>query len=239
LPYALLLALLALAGCAVPRAAPPLAEHIWDSAARRFVTEEDVRRRVATSDIALLGETHDNARHHEIQAHLLAAATAGGRRPALVLEQIDIEWQRDVDAARRPGATPSDIARAGRVGTGWQWPLYEPLVAFALEKALPIVAANMPRARLREIAAQGLDALGPGETQRLALDRTHSDVRRAATRRLLIEGHCGETRGVEPMIEMQHARDAVMADRSLAAAGDGAVAIVGRGPARADVGGAR
>lgn len=232
----LLALLLVLAGCAMPRAVAPLSGRIWDSAAQRFVGAEEAERRVAAADFALLGETHDNAAHHEIQRRLLDHMIAGGKRPALVMEPIDVEWQPDIDRARKAGAAPADIARAGRVTPGWEWPLYEPLVALALENALPIVAANLPRARMRQIATLGYEALGRGEFERLALDRTGSDERRAATRRLLVAGHCGEERGIDAMIEMQHARDAVMADRILATGDGGAVAIVGRGHARADLG---
>ncbi|HET7402265.1 MAG TPA: ChaN family lipoprotein, partial [Usitatibacter sp.] len=173
--FVLLMALAALvgAGCAASRlelADHPLAGRIWDTHAQRFVSDDEARERVASADVALLGETHDNPAHHQIQARLLAASAAHGPKPALAMEQIDLEWQQAIDGARAGSATPASIATAGHVSEGWQWPLYEPLVAFALAHDLPIVAANYSRSRSRAVVAGGIASLPAGEAQRLALE---------------------------------------------------------------------
>ncbi|HSJ98531.1 MAG TPA: ChaN family lipoprotein, partial [Myxococcota bacterium] len=130
------------------------------------------------------------------------------------------------------------IGAAARVSRGWEWPLYEPLVAIALAQRLPLIAINLSRERARAIAASGLEVLGAGEPERQALAGGWDADRARALRRALVEGHCGEDGPrIDAMAGMQRARDALMADRILAAAGGtGVVAIVGRGHARADIG---
>lgn len=214
----------------------PLAGRIWDMAAQRFIEPAEAERRILAADIALLGETHDNPVHHALQHRLLERAVAAGRRPALALEQIDSEWQEAVDAARAAEGTAEAVRKAGNVSTGWQWPLYEPLVAFALAQRLPIVAANLSRTRTRVIAREGFGALGPGEAERLGLADTWTPERQAAMRRIMVEGHCGEDSPmIDRIVDTQRARDAVMADRILSAPG-GVLAVIGRGHARADLG---
>lgn len=215
----------------------PLAGRVWDVARQRFVEPAEAGRRIAAADIALLGETHDNPAHHAIQARLLQQALAAGRRPALALEQIDTEWQAAVDAARNKGADAAAIGAAGQVAAGWQWPYYEPLVALAVEHRLPIVAANISRARTRAVAAEGLAALGAGEAERLGLAAPWPAQRRAAMRQALVDGHCGrDSPTIDKLVDVQRARDAVMADAILAAGAGGVFAVVGRGHARADLG---
>jgi len=230
-----------LAGCAVSRvslADHPLAGKVWDVAAERFIEPAEAERRIAAADIALLGETHDNPVHHSIQLRLLRRAVDAGRRPALVMEQIDTEWQEAVDSAQAVrGADATAIAAAGKVSPGWHWREYAELVTLALERRLKVVAANLSRARTRTIAAEGLAALGSGEPERLGLEPGWPAPRRAAMRRLLVEGHCGDDSPViDKLVDVQRARDAVMADTILKTAADGAVAIIGRGHARADLG---
>jgi len=215
--------------------APP-AGLAWDSARLRFASEGDVKRAVAGADVALLGETHDNPEHHAIQLGLLRAAVAAGRRPAVGFEQIDAERQGDVDAAVARGTTAAGLAAAGHVDRGWSWRLYEPIAGFALAARLPIVALGFSRERARRVVAEGFAVLGPGEPARLALESRWNALRNARLRREIVEGHCGEDSPiVDKLVLAQRARDAVMADRILANAGDGMVAIVGRGHARADI----
>lgn len=239
-PRHLVFALLALAGCATPAGElslrdHPLAGRIWDVRHERFVTEEQAEALVARADYALLGETHDNPAHHEIQARLLERASRRAPAPALAMEQIDLEYQAAVDAAREKGATPAAIAEAGHVNKGWQWKRYEPLVAFALASGERILAANYSRARSREVMARGLQALGEDESKRLGIEAAWSPERNAKLRALIVEGHCGQDDPVvDSVVSIQRVRDALMADAILQA--PRAVAIIGRGHARADVG---
>lgn len=239
-PLLVLIALVWLAGCTPSRLVlteHPLVGRIWDVSQQRFVAPDEAESRIAAADIALLGEVHDNPAHHHIQARLLQRATDRGRRPALAMEQFDSEWQAAIDAARATSSTPISIAKAGHMSTGWEWPLYKPLVSWALRQQLPIVAANFSRPRTKAVVAGGLAALGSGEAQRLALDQPWTAGQNASMRELLVEGHCGEDSPmIDKLIPVQRTRDANMADAILARSADGTVAIVGRVHARNDIG---
>jgi len=189
----------------------------------RFIEAAEVERRVAAADVALLGETHDNPVHHELQLRLLRASLEQGRHPSLAMEQLDTEEQPAVDSAIAKGTDAARLAHDAKV-SGWPWRLYEPLVGFALERGLPIVAANLSRTRAREAGTS------------LVVDGPWSDARNRALRATLVEAHCGQDGPhIDGMVRMQRARDAVMAGR-IAAARAPVVAIIGRGHARADLG---
>lgn len=232
--------LAALAACAADGVAPrqdALAGRAWDVAARRFVDPEEARARIAAAPVALLGETHDNPAHHQVQRTILEQALHAGRRPALAMEQIDLEWQADVDRAIASGAGAGEVGTVAHATRGWDWRFYSPLVALAISNALPVVALNLSRERTRRIVSDGLDALGPQETARLALDVAWNPERSAQLRREIVQGHCGDDSPVvDKLVDVQRAKDAVMADRILAASGRGVVAILGRGHARKDLG---
>jgi uncharacterized iron-regulated protein len=214
----------------VTLAGHPLAGRIWDVARARFVAVSTLEEAVAAADVALLGETHDTPVHHELPARLLRMLVERGKQPTLALEQVDTENQPALEAARAAGAeSPAALAKAAKVSSSWRWSFYEPLVALALAHRLPIVGVNLSRQRARE-------GLPEAEAKRLALDDAWSRERGASLRTLLVESHCGDDSPyIDRMVEMQRARDAVMADR-MAAAGPPVVAIVGRGHARADLG---
>ena len=234
---ALAFAAMLLAGCSrfpVVLQDHPLAGRVWDASERRFIPVAEAASRITAAQIALLGETHDNPVHHEIQLRVLERRIAAGQRPALVVEQIDTEWQSAVDAARSDHATAADIAAAGRISPTWKWPLYEPIFALARDRGIAIVAANLSRARARGMSS--FAALGAGEAERLALESTWNGERNAALRHIVVEAHCGQDHaGTDRMVDVQRARDATMADRILANPSD-VVAIIGRGHARKDLG---
>src|SRR5450759_2929506 len=77
----------------------PLVGRIWDMNSRSFIDEATLLARISTANVLLLGETHDNPLHHEIQQKLLKARIESGARPALMMEQLDAESQPALDHA--------------------------------------------------------------------------------------------------------------------------------------------
>jgi uncharacterized iron-regulated protein len=222
--WRLILTVVALAGCA-HRADAPLVGRIWDTNAERYVPPADVYR-AAGARYVILGETHDNPEHHRLQLAVLEALAMRGERRILAMEQFDGEYQGAMDAARAAGADAEKLADAGHFDRrGWNWPLYRPLVQFALEHGWPIVAANLSRADARAIVT---------DPKRSALPPAPPVVE-AALERDIIEGHCGkapEPRLLVGMVEAQRARDAHMAS----VLKPGSVLIAGAGHARRDRG---
>jgi len=217
----------ALCGCAqaLRPETHPLDGRIWDARAGAFIGEPALLARLAAADHVILGETHDNPVHHRLQRRVLDSLAGAGRR-TLAMEQFDGEHQAALDAARARNVDADALADAGRFDrTGWNWPLYRPLVQFALDHGWPIVAANLSR----------------GEARRIVADPSRSGLAPAppalqeALKRDLVEGHCGKlppAKLLAGMIEAQRARDARMAS----AMKPPTVLIAGSGHARRDRG---
>ena len=64
--------------------------------------------RLSGDTVALLGEVHDNPEHHRLRAAALRHACEAGWRPAIVMEQFDVDRQPDLDRSRRD--RPGDAA---------------------------------------------------------------------------------------------------------------------------------
>jgi len=205
---------------------------LWDVAAQAFIAEAELLRRAAAAEALLLGETHDNAEHHRLQEKILKSRLDAGARPALLMEQFDVDQQAALDEARRSGKDLAPLMR------GWDWPLYQPLVALADAAGLPLQAANLPRAALRPVVRDGYATLAAGEVQRLALEQVWDEPRQKYMSGLIEASHCGK---VSPqlrdgLVRAQRLRDATLADAALGKLEQGVVFILGRGHARRDVG---
>ena len=215
----------ALAACAQPPGPRehPLVGRIWDARAGRVVSPEELFDSAARARHVILGETHDNPEHHRLQRVVLGALAARGAKRVLAMEQFDTEYQAAIDAARatqgNEGADAERIADTGHFDRqGWNWPLYRPLVQFALEHGWPLAAANLSRSEARAIVSDPARSHLPPAPPRIA--RT--------LERDIIDGHCGaalEAKRLAGMVEAQRARDARMASvlrsRSVLVAGTG------------------
>ncbi len=196
--------------------------------------------------VALLGEVHDNAAQHRLRLDLLRRAFEAGWRPAIAMEQFDLERQADIERARRE--RPRDVQHlieqattpSPRPGAGWNWAFYRPYVALALEYDVPLVAANLSNADASRIVREGLGAVfDASRLTALGLDRAVAADWQQAQEREIDRGHCG---ALPPalwprMAQAQLARDAVMADQLRRHATPGGVVLLaGNGHVRRDLG---
>jgi uncharacterized iron-regulated protein len=223
------LALAALGACShgVVQEEHPLAGRIWDVRAGAFIQPAALLARLPGARHLILGETHDNPVHHRLQRQVLESLAAADRR-TLAMEQFDTERQPALDAARSRNADAETLADSGQLDRkGWNWPLYKPLVQFALDHDWPIAAANLSRGGARRIVADpSSSGLAPAPA-----------AVRAALEHDIVEGHCGrrpEAKLLAGMIEAQRARDSRMAE--VIAAAPRTVLIAGSGHARLDRG---
>jgi uncharacterized iron-regulated protein len=197
--------------------------------------------------VVLLGEVHDNAAQHRLRLAALQRAFAAGWRPAIAMEQFDLEHQGDIERARRerPGdaghlidlAAPSRTRSSG----GWNWAFYRPFVELALRYDVPLIAANLSNADTARIVRDGYGAVfGEARIAALGLGTPVAAAMQSAQERAIDAGHCHllPPSTWPRMARAQFARDAVMADvlRAATARGGGVVLLAGNGHVRHDIG---
>jgi uncharacterized iron-regulated protein len=214
--------------------------HDASAAASSPASAPDWHERLAGPTLALLGEVHDNGEHHRLRAAALRAAIERGWRPAIVMEQFDLDRQRDIDRARaeRPADAKHVITQAGG-DANWLWVHYEAFVALALQHRLPLLAGNLPRAMVSRLARDDYAAvLGAERVSAWRLHESPDAAWQAAQEREIDLGHCGALpqRLWPALARAQFARDAAMAHLLTQHASQGAVLLAGNGHVRRDLG---
>ena len=184
---------------------------------------------MAGKRVVILGEVHDNGVQHALRVAALRELVAKGARPALAFEQFDGDAQAAIDRARRerPGDAAYLIAQA-KGAPSWDWKLYQPFVALALEYDLPIVAANLSRADAMRIA------MAPAAKDAAALPPAFVASHEASIAR----GHCDllPADALPGMARAQIARDRALAAAIAPYADRGVVLLTGNGHARIELG---
>lgn len=187
------------------------------------------------ADVVFLGEVHDNAAHHGVQAEAVSDLAPA----ALVFEMLTPEQAAAVTPDNR---TSSDTLAdtLGWAETGWpDFDLYFPIFSAAPEAA--IYGAGVPREGTREAMQIGVPrAFGEG-AERYGLTEELATEELADRLNLQLAAHCGAMpTGVLPaMVDLQRLRDAMLARAALDALDEtgGPVAVItGNGHARKDWG---
>jgi uncharacterized iron-regulated protein len=255
---------LAAAGCAVPavgqggasgheglaweaplRQDHPLVGRILDATRGEVVSEDALVARLARADFVLLGERHGHPDHHRLQARVLEALVARGRRPVVVLEMLATDVEPGLAAWRKE---PEPSMEGLRRAVAWDasgWPdfgLYRPIFDAALTADLPIAPGDASQELLQAARRQGVAELPEEAARRLGLAAPMPGALRRAHEESIRDAHCGHAPGerLASMVEVQWLRDAHLAAALVEAAARadaaGAVLIAGAGHVRRDRG---
>ena len=169
---------------------------------------------LAGTDVVLLGEQHDAARHRDLERQWVSGLAQRGELAALVLEMAE----RGQSTAGLPAsADEAQVQQALHWSTqAWPWDRYRPAVMAAVRAGVPVLGANLSRdqqaAAMRDAA---YDGLLPGP----ALKAQQQAIR---------IGHCQllPEAQIRPMTRVQIARDQAMAQTIAAAVVPGKVVVL-------------
>lgn len=180
---------------------------------------QTVIQQLAKSRVIYLGETHDSKEDHQAQIELLKALHQQNPKLAIGLEMFQRPFQSGLDRYLAGAITEEALRESTEYDQRWgfPWEFYAPIVAFAKENQLPIVALNAPTEVTRKVSRQGLNSLTPQEQRYIAPIaeiRLEPTRYRDRLRKIFDSFHSrkGNNRGFERFFEAQVLWDETMAD---------------------------
>lgn len=116
-----------------------------DAGSGKELNAAQLAKRLQKYDVVFFGEFHDQGEIHAAEAELLQAMhKLQGDKLALSMEMFEVDNQSKLNKFLADTLSEEDFLAASR-----PWPNYRtdyaPLVNFAKEKKMPVVAANVPR----------------------------------------------------------------------------------------------
>ena len=124
------------------------------------VAFEDLASHLAADDVIYLGEEHHNRHHIEAALKTMRALIALNRRPVLGLEMFSWDGQAALDQYLTNPEMPTEAfleAAHWKQNWGGAYEEYEPLLAFARDHDLSVIALNPPRPLVRAVARDGIE----------------------------------------------------------------------------------
>ena len=158
----------ALGGCHTAGPVPRVTPQVWDAWSVGQILDAKTGHVVSTAewleglagyDVIYLGEEHHNRSHIESALTVLRSLVTRGRRPVLAMEMFGWEGQPALDAylETKESARPEFLERVGwKQNWGGAFEDYEPLVQFAKDQRLPVLAMNPPKTLIRQVVKLGL-----------------------------------------------------------------------------------
>lgn len=226
----------------------PLIDKVWSTSEKSYITMDKLKTQVLNYNVILLGETHDNARHHQLQALFIQHLHNNQRSPTVAFEMLNRSQQDIINQFQTAHGNVRDKTDSFAEVVQWQktgwpdWPYYRPVFYAAIENNLPVIAANQDRKTIRKVIKQGSEILDQNY-QDLLKKYQYNDTLKQKLEQEVLSAHCDmlPEKMLSPMLMGQQVRDLSMAlamQSTLTGkeATESAVLIAGSGHTRTDYG---
>jgi uncharacterized iron-regulated protein len=148
---------------------------VVDTRTSRVLSSSELLNELAAYDVVYLGEEHHNRYHIDAALKVLDSLLAHGLQPTLGVEMFGWDGQPALDDyVLKDRLERSQFLEQVKWTQNWGGAFedYEPLVAFARDRHLSILAMNPPRPLIRQIVKAGLEQVRQEqEWTRWGLDR--------------------------------------------------------------------
>jgi uncharacterized iron-regulated protein len=168
--------------------------------------------------VVYVGETHTAWGDHLLQLEVLKAMATQPGELALGVEWFQAPFQPVVDRYLAGEIDESEFLRDTQYYQRWRFDyrLYRPIVEFARENAIPIIALNASRELTNEISKVGIDALPEALKGQLPAEYDFSDKAYEASLREMFKLHQAEDAQFQRFLEAQLTWDETMAQNAAA-----------------------
>ncbi|MCB9688858.1 MAG: ChaN family lipoprotein [Alphaproteobacteria bacterium] len=210
----------------------PLVGWVYSARSRQFAGWDDLVADLRGARWVFLGEKHDNADHHALQAEVIAALAP----KVAVFEHLDHE--DPIEGA----TTAAELAEASHwAESGWPpFELYEPIFTALYAGGGQVVAGHPTKAEVKLVMSEGFEALPAEAREGLPESPALPPEAQADLDAQIVDSHCGMATPeiVEKMRRAQLLKDTWMAREMTRheASPPPTVLVAGNGHTRADRG---
>jgi uncharacterized iron-regulated protein len=166
--------------------------------------------------VVFVSETHDRFDHHLTQLEIIRRLHALQPRLAIGMEAFQQPFQAVLDDYIAGKLSEQELLRDTEYYSRWRFDyrLYAPILRYAREQQLPVVALNLPAGLTRKVGREGLDALAADEREQLPAEIDRSDSGYEKRLREIFEQHPDNGRRFEDFLTVQLLWDEGMAERA-------------------------
>jgi uncharacterized iron-regulated protein len=172
---------------------------------------------LATKRVVFVGETHDRFDHHLNQLEIIRRLYRLHSDLVIGMEYFQQPFQRYLDQYIAGVLTEKELLKNTEYFDRWRFDyrLYRPILRYAKQHSIPLLALNVPREITSKVGQSGLASLTDKERQAIpeAIDESDADYRRRL--KDVFDHHPGgRVRSFERFLQVQLLWDEGMAERA-------------------------
>uniref|UniRef100_C6DZP0 Haem-binding uptake Tiki superfamily ChaN domain-containing protein n=1 Tax=Geobacter sp. (strain M21) TaxID=443144 RepID=C6DZP0_GEOSM len=122
------------------------------------VTVPQLAAAAKDSQVIVVGESHDNDHHHELQLDLIRSLNESKLPLAIGIEMVQSDFQSQLDAWSA-GKLSEEVMQTVFELNWSGWPLYREIFLYARDNRIPMIALNVPLHIVRKVSQQGFSSL--------------------------------------------------------------------------------
>ncbi|MDI6745103.1 MAG: ChaN family lipoprotein [Thermodesulfovibrionales bacterium] len=140
-------------------------------------TLNDVINNISSKKIIYTGEQHDQFAHHDTQLKIIKGQHAKNKKLAIGMEMFQRPFQGALDDYIAGRISEKEFLKKSEYFKRWafDYNLYKPILDFAREEKIPVVALNMRREITAKVSKGGLDSLSNEEKKEIPGQMDFSD----------------------------------------------------------------
>lgn len=186
---------------------------------RNLPTLDDIVSELATDRVVYVGEAHTTYGHHLSQLEIIRRLHEMDSNIAIGMEFFQQPFQQHLDDYIAGRLDEKEMLRKTEYYIRWAYDYrhYKPILDYAREHGIPLIALNLPKEITRKVGAEGMDALTEEERAQIPDDIDESDSRyKKRIKSVFYQHPHGEGRTFENFMQVQLLWDEGMAERAAA-----------------------
>jgi uncharacterized iron-regulated protein len=126
-----------------------------------FTTRQAALQKLAQAGVVYLAEIHDRPEDHKIQLQIIQELQGRNQKVAIAMEMFQHPYQDTLTRYLAGQLNEQELLEQSEYNQRWgfSWEYYAPILRFAKEKQLPVLALNTPTEITRQVASAGLESL--------------------------------------------------------------------------------
>jgi uncharacterized iron-regulated protein len=132
-----------------------------------IINPQAALKELAKADVVYLGETHARLEDRQTQLQIIQELQRQNQKVAIAMEMFQHPYQGAIDRYLAGHLSEQELIEQTEYNQRWgfPWESYAPILRFAKEKQLPVLAINTPTEITRQVARLGLKSLTPQQRQ--------------------------------------------------------------------------
>ena len=184
---------------------------------RNMPTLDTIISELAKDRVIYVGEAHTTYGHHLSQLEVIRRLHEIDSNIAIGLEFFQQPFQQYLDDYIAGTLNEKEMLRKTEYYIRWAYDFryYKPILDYAREHAIPLIALNIPKEITRKVGAEGMDALTDEEKAKIPDDIDESNsLYKKRIKHIFYQHPHGEGRSYEKFMQVQLLWDEGMAERA-------------------------